>query len=260
MWQLLRIVLGPMPHTIYRTAMGGGRPEGMRMGGRGPMGGGQPNPQAALLAPGGLLQVPSVQQELGLNELQVEECRSIVEEVRGRFRAEVQALQQLGGGPETQTKGQALRHKVNAELHTALADLLTPEQLTRLTQLELQVQGPMAFSDPRARAALNLNDEEVARLEARAQEVRKEMQHAIRDGAVAGAGDPRSRLTAMRRQALEKVAEALTPEQREAWKALLGKPFEVKLEGPPRGASGPRGPGGPAASSPGPFSLDFDEL
>jgi serine/threonine protein kinase len=129
----------------------------------------------------------------------------------------------------------------------AVAQILTPEQLRRLGQIALQVQGPAAIRQADIAATLKLTTAQKERIRA----IEAEMLP----------WPPRGPdLETQRRAASQRITrEVFTAEQAKQWKDMIGETFEGPahfcppgphgLPGPPRGLHGPRAPrneaGGP---------------
>ena len=122
---------------------------------------------------------------------------------------------------------------------SAFEKVLTPEQLGRLRQIDLQLQGARAFEDPQVVATLKLTT-------AQRERIRGIQAEAVPcgpggpppghgpDGPHGGHGQgdqhgPREQSAS----AVEKIKALLTPEQKARWQELTGEPF--KGSGPPPG-------------------------
>jgi hypothetical protein len=121
-----------------------------------------------------------------------------------------------------------------------LAAILTPDQLRRLRQVELQRQGPMAFREADVAKALKLTADQRERI------------RAIEATAFFGRGDrpghgppPRGVREQAIKSAMEKVHAVLTDEQAKKWKEMIGEPFKGVLTALPHCPPGPHGPPGP---------------
>jgi len=111
------------------------------------------------------------------------------------------------------------RAKLVAEQDKALAGILDEKQLARLTQIKMQAVGARALLDEDVAKRMKMTPEQTEKLQAGLQE--------IMQAARGGGGGPAQ----WRQQALEKVAEILTPEQKADFKALQGTEFDLsKLE------------------------------
>jgi hypothetical protein len=131
--------------------------------------------------------------------------------------------------------------------------VLSPDQLARLRQIDLQMRGPMAFRDPAVVFALKLTDEQKDRIKLIEAErmfgpgpggPRPEFG---RPGGPRGPGPhfgPKGTGPGdMRRAEVDRVLALLTDEQRARWRELTGKPYDGRPFG---GRFGP-GPDGPPA-------------
>ena len=126
---------------------------------------------------------------------------------------------------------------------TAATTILTPEQLHRLRQLELQKHLPFGLLDGEIVRELDLTHQQQQRIRA----IHDDMARAVFQEIQAsshGDGPPRPP-TALLRQTTQKiVAEVLTPAQRERWSKLVGAPFAGELmRGPPGAFAPPSFPG-----------------
>jgi len=111
------------------------------------------------------------------------------------------------------------RAKLVAEQDKALAGILDEKQLARLTQIKMQAVGARALLEEDVATKMKMTPEQSEKLQAGLQE--------IMQAARGGGGGPAQ----WRQQALEKVAEILTPEQKAEFKTLQGPEFDLsKLE------------------------------
>jgi hypothetical protein len=110
-----------------------------------------------------------------------------------------------------------------------LTDILKPEQVKRLKQIQRQQMGVAAFSDPEVQKALNLTDGQKNQLRTIGEDLRKEREEIFKN-----AGDNREeamkKMMTLNKEKLEGVTKLLTPEQQKAWKELVGEPFEFRFE------------------------------
>src|SRR5437764_350856 len=99
-------------------------------GGGGPGGGGL----------GALLQNESVQKELTIDKDQAEKVKEAVQQVQDKHKDEFAKLRDLSQ-EERRTKGRELSTTVSAEVLKAAGEVLKPDQIKRLKQIELQQIG-----------------------------------------------------------------------------------------------------------------------
>ena len=132
----------------------------------------------------------------------------------------------------------------------AVKEVLTPEQLGRLRQIALQMDGPRAFSDPDVVGPLKLTAEQKERLRA----IEAEASFRGPDGARGGPGPPGSPgggLPGGPRweheqawwAASDEVLTVLTDDQKRQWRKMTGEPIKgpgLPFPSPPRRFGPPR--------------------
>lgn len=140
-----------------------------------------------------------------------------------------------GGAPDME----AMRARMQAqaeEQHKQLAEILTPEQLTRVGEIRLQVLGPRALADAKIQKDLGLSDDQVAKIKdltAKQQEASRDIRDKVQAGSMT-----REEATALNQKNQktlgEEYAKVLTPAQADKFKAMQGAPF--KADEPQSGA------------------------
>ncbi len=173
---------------------------------------------------------------------------------------------------QMQTTMQSVQTSVQEDQDKQLAKILTPKQLQRLHELDLQWRGPMALVDPKVGDPFMLTPQEHTTVTSTEQDYRQAQRDAMRtmfagmpgfgrrgqgnaNGAQANPNAPNGQPNAnaqpqppptqeelqARRDAAQKqidkalktdgdkVLAALTPEQKQHWTQLLGRPFTFRL-------------------------------
>src|SRR5262249_38790439 len=125
---------------------------------------------------------------------------------------------------------------VNADTEKALGEVLKPEQTKRLNQIQLQVRGSQAFSDPKVAEALKLTDSQKKDIKTIQEDSQKQIR-ALFEGGRPGA-DAREKMTKLRKETSDKIMDVLNKDQKKSWEELTGKPFTIQR------APGGRRPGG----------------
>jgi serine/threonine protein kinase len=127
----------------------------------------------------------------------------------------------------------------------AVASVLSPQQLKRLSQINLQVQGLRAFEDSQVVATLKLTPDQKERIRA----IQFEGWFGGPGGKACdarGPGFPHPNHEEENRSRMAKVAALLTAEQRQRWAEMTGKEFKghvlMMFNGPPPPRRGPKGP------------------
>ena len=187
-----------------------------------------------------LLDIAEIQKELGLDDAQKKQTATLVaalqHQTQTAFREiNFQELQNLTE-EEREKRMTDVRSKVEEisnQADSKVSDVLKPQQINRLKQLQLQREGVAAFRRPDISKQLDLTSEQQEKLRAL-------------DGAGFGFGGPGGGQAAQRQQADALVI--LTADQKTKWGEVTGKAFqfpEPQGFGPGGFGRGPGGPGGP---------------
>jgi hypothetical protein len=244
MWLVSLLTLLGLAVLLLRMSPGRGRGPG-----GGPGGPGSPPPW---LAPLLVLRNPRLHDELHASAEQKDQLTRTAQEVLEILRGDSQGLASLAPA-QRQERVQQLRRQMAEQMRTRLAPILRPEQQQRLAEIHLQMRGLEAFTDPAVQSALKLTPEQTGKAVATFEAMRKEVQQLL-TAAQGNRQEARPKLVALRQSYREKLTALLTDEQKTAWQALHGKPFQPR-QGPAGPLAGPaQGPGGAA-----PQELDFDE-
>jgi hypothetical protein len=109
---------------------------------------------------------------------------------------------------------------------TAADKELNAAQRARLRQIDRQVRGPAAFTEPAVQKALQLTDDQK---KAAAELAERQAAQAERYLDELGGDDEdkvKADAVAFRKDSTKKFADALTADQRATWKALVGEPVK----------------------------------
>jgi hypothetical protein len=204
----------------------GQRRQGQRGGGFGQGGVGQ------------LLQNESVQKELKMDPDQVTKTKEAVTKVTEAHRDDTTKLREITDMAERREKSQALNATITKETLAAVGDILKPDQLKRLHQIQLQTAGLRAFSQADVQTALKLNDDQKAKIKTITDDANKELaEFRPMRGAGGGGGGARpnpenqAKIQAIQKAATEKVQGVLTDDQKKSWKDMTGEPFQLQAGG-----------------------------
>jgi ribosome recycling factor len=178
---------------------------------------------------GQLLMNKSVQEELKLDKESIEKITAAIGKVREDMKDDLAKLREQDTPREER---QAINKKLTEATTKAVADLVKPEQMTRVKQIQLQVQGLNAFNNPEVQKAVNLTDDQKEDIKKVNDEAGQKVRELFQDaqGDQDKIREMRTKITAMTKENMEKVTKSLKPEQQKALKELLGAPFELKIE------------------------------
>src|SRR5439155_18323809 len=113
-------------------------------------------------------------------------------------------------------KFQALNKTVSEEQMKALSDILSADQIKRLKQISLQTRGAQAFADAEVQKELKLTDDQKDKIKTINDDARQEMQTLFQPGG--DREEAQKKMTALRKETMEKVMGVLTDDQKKAWK------------------------------------------
>jgi hypothetical protein len=191
---------------------------------------------------GFLISNESVQKELKMDKDQTEKATEAVKKVRDAHMDDFAKLRDL---PQEERRGkmQEMTTKINTETEKAVAEVLKPEQLARLKQIELQRAGFAAYTRPEVETALKLTTEQKEKIKTISDEANKEIRELMpmrggqgggqRGAGGAGRGGPNAeKIAGIRKETTEKIVAVLNDEQKTAWKGMTGTPFELQRTPP----------------------------
>ena len=190
----------------------------------GPFGGRLGGPMLML----GLLRNQQVQQELKLTDQQKQQLEQLGEQWREKMRG----LRDLPP-EERRQKVQGMR----AEVEKQLSQILNEQQMKRLKQIALQVEGYAALERPEIADQVGLTKEQRQKI----RDILRQAGEKRREAFQQGRSDRQAAFQRMReiRQWVDgEIEKLLTAEQKKKWQELVGAPF--KFEGGFGGFGGAR--------------------
>ncbi len=131
-------------------------------------------------------------------------------------------------GPEREKKLGEHRKIAEKKLAKFLKEALQPEQLNRLRQVTLQLEGAFALGQEDVRRDLKISQEQMQKFMAIVQALQKNVQALVKQ--VQSGGNPeeiRPKIEQVRKDHAKKLEAVLTDAQKKQWKELLGPPFEM---------------------------------
>lgn len=177
----------------------------------------------------GLLGNEGVQKELKLDADQTVKANELAAKTREKMGEAFNSARELEG-QERMNKMRELSQEINAGAKKEAAEFLKADQLSRLTQIDYQVRGASAFSDPEVQAKLKITDDQKSAIKEIGQESMEAMRSLFSNAGNGGNREEmRTKMAELQKSTREKVEGKLTDDQKKAWKELLGAPFEVKF-------------------------------
>lgn len=206
-----------------------------RGGGRGGFGGGMGLP--------GLIAMSEVQKEINLSEEKASELTKAVEDLRPRRGQGERNFREMS--EEERTKLRKDMEDANSKIEEKIKSTLSAEQWKRLSELRLQLEGPMGLTRDDVAAQLKLTDEQKSKVQKLVGEMRSQMGRRDSGGGRANFEEMQQR----REQLSSELLSVLTAEQKETFETLKGEKFdfpERRRSGGNAGSGGARR-GRPAA-------------
>lgn len=226
------------------------------------------------VSPAMLVGLEQIQEELDLNEEQIEKVKELADGMRGgrgggggRPGADGRpGGRGEGGRPggrggdgadggrgEGRGGGRGGRGAGQGEaMMEKIGEILNEDQMSRLKQITLQIQGSDALRNPEVAESLDIDEEQMEDIESTMTEAREEMRDEMRS--LMEDGDRESamqRFGELRKEANDKVMALLSDDQRKKMEEMMGEPFELDMSamrggrrGGGRGGAGGRGGGG----------------
>jgi hypothetical protein len=175
---------------------------------------------------------PSVAGALGLTADDVDGLSRAFAVIRDRYTAEMGKAQALGDAK----KVEALRQERDNKLDQAILERVTPTEYIRFRRMIFQVAGLKAFEMPGIRDSLKLTDKQMEQLPVYMRQLQKEVDDLLKESPKEEDEQASAYLEiqALRRKAVRRFVETLTPEQQKKWERMASEKIELKLERRPK--------------------------
>jgi hypothetical protein len=192
---------------------------------------------------GMLGQNQQLQDELKVDKDQADKVSEAIAKVREDLRDETAKLRDRNTSDADRAE---IQKKVSEAYAKALADVLKPEQLKRLKQIENQQAGVNLFTKEDAQKALKLTDAQQESIKDITADLQKDIRSLSSGNAGRGGFDPEAvqKRQALQKEAMESVVKLLKDDQKATLKDLTGEPFELRFQGFGAGGAGGFGAGG----------------
>jgi uncharacterized protein (UPF0335 family) len=182
-----------------------------------------------------LLANSGVKHEIKLTQEQDDRIRKILSEARDKYEPE---FRKAGLDRDRLLKvGLESIKETRDRINKALPDILKPDQMQRLDQIQIQVNGIISFKRTDVQEKLKLTIAQKLQILKIGTDLKQQIDEVIKDASSA----PLRRAPAaiqkskeLKKAATEKAVATLTSEQKNVWKEMNGEPFDFKLELPSR--------------------------
>ena len=162
-----------------------------------------------------LLAAPSIRKELKLTDEQNQKIHKIVKESHDKYpRQPIKATQDA-------------RDRVNK----ALPDILSAEQVKRLKQIKLQIDGVAAFTKPDVQQKLKLTDKQKEEMQTLSDDLKNDVRKTIQSAAnLREKLESVRKVPALRKEAVQKAVAKLNDEQKKTWNEMTGDKFDFSSD------------------------------
>jgi hypothetical protein len=178
------------------------------------------------------LQDANFVKDLKLTPDQLNKARVTSRQIKEKHRAD---MAKLANVPKEEFPGkfEELQKTVADATIQALGNVLKPEQIKRLKQLELQKRGLQLFRDAEVEKQLKLTDDQKAKIKEIKETTDRELFKLVADaqGNAAKTQAVFQKRAGIDKENLEKAVALLNEDQKKVWKELVGELFEFKLIG-----------------------------
>jgi Spy/CpxP family protein refolding chaperone len=182
----------------------------------------------------------SVQEELKMDKDQIDKVKEALAKVREDHKDDIAKLRDRDTPMEERME---IGRKIGEANTKAIAGILKPEQEKRWKQMQHQMQGVGMFNDAEVQKTLSLTDDQKDKIKTINEDLQKERRELFQGGAGGDFQEMRKKMEAMNKEAMNKAKSVLTADQKKTLDNLTGKPFELKMEFPPRRGGGAGGAG-----------------
>jgi len=186
-----------------------------------------------------LLREPNVLDDIGVDAEAHQRISQILGSMDERFEEGMHELHKLS--PEQRQEQQQHFVRLARENEAKVKEILTAQQLRRLHQIALQLQGPKVFREPEVAAGLKLTAQQTESIRAIVAETfaggpPRSRGPGGRPGGPRGGGGPPDEFHKDHERILQaaraRILDLLTPEQRQRWQVMIGPSYAGKV---PRG-------------------------
>lgn len=178
-----------------------------------------------------LLNNHGVQKEIKLTEKQHAQVKKVVQEVFDKYKGE---FVRAGRDREKQAKLIAdSTQETRDRLHEKLPDILKPEQLKRLNEIQIQVNGIASFKREEVQKELKLTAEQKRDIRQIGDGLKSEIEEVFKDASkepVRKMPGAMRKIKELKDDATRKAVETLSEEQQKKWRQMNGEKFDFKPE------------------------------
>jgi hypothetical protein len=173
-----------------------------------------------------LYNMNDVAKTININDKQMSQLNEVNQGVQGRFRADYEKLATLPD-KERFARTQELNRLYNTESMKGMGNVLSPEQLARYEQLQLQYNGFNSLADPGVQKRLNLSEQQLKQLGNSVDWSNQQMQE-INQLATTDPDKAMQQYRDYQKTNQSRFKQYLTADQQRLWTSLTGDPYQFQ--------------------------------
>jgi hypothetical protein len=179
-----------------------------------------------------LLANESVQKELKLSKEQADKIKAVEDKLTPKRQEVFKKMAEFKDldFQERMEKMRELNKPIQDEQTKGLAGILTPEQEKRYKQIQVFVSGLFAFANPTVQEALKLTEDQKEQIQTIRQDSFRDQMELRKEAGFdrEKQAEVQKKVTAMNKEAMDKVMALLKDDQKKAWKEVAGEAFDYK--------------------------------
>ncbi len=172
------------------------------------------------VGPAQLLAIPEVLTEIKATD----DEKAAVAKITDKYKDDIAAARTN----MDRQKATDLQKQENDDIVKAIPDIFKPDQVKRLNQLIVQRESLQAFTKDDVATALKLTDDQKKSIKSTVDDLQKDSQDLFQgaQGDRTKMAEIRTKIQTMNKDALDKVVNGLTDDQKKEWKELTGEKFD----------------------------------
>jgi hypothetical protein len=180
-----------------------------------------------------LLANDGVKKEIKLTGEQDRQVQQIVKDAREKYLPDIRKAQ--GDRQKSVKLVLESTRETRERVHKALPDILKPDQLKRLNQIQIQVNGIASFKRQDVQEQLKLSDEQKEDIRKIGDGLKQALAELMKDTSTMPLRKlPRTipKIKQLKNEATDKAIEKLTSEQKKTWQEMTGEKFDFQFQLP----------------------------
>jgi hypothetical protein len=180
-----------------------------------------------------LLSNKGVKKEIKLTNEQSDKVQKIVSEVFDKYKLDLRRARADRDKEKFAKLAIDSTVETRERVNKALPDILEPDQLKRLKQIQLQVNGLLSFAKPEVQKELKLTGRQKEQIKKIGDGLETDIAEVFKDTSSAPLRklpEATRKARTLHDEATRKAVDTLDEEQKKTWKDMTGEKFDFKLD------------------------------